>query len=161
MANKDANTGIAKRIVPVFNDDLLRDMGSFAELDKYFEAAGVNVENFAEYGTGFTVLKNLDALCDVPLVFVQWREADGDFGTFVVAHVITQHGAKYVIPNGSVKSGLAAQLLSVTSARLRRGANESAARAGLFAPNGLVRSSYDYTDADGKTHPAVTYYIAE
>ena len=165
MANQKTETTVAKRETPVFDDNMLAAIDpatAWAELDALFAGAGVTVESIENYGTGFKVCKNASILVGVPFVFLQWREATGDYGTFIVAHIVTQDGRKLVLPNGSMKSGLGAQLANVTAKRIESGISPEKASAGLFAPNGLVESRYDYADpTTGELRPAVTYNIAE
>lgn len=102
-----------------------------------------------ELGDGFKLLENKDQLNGVGFIAVNWDFHQGDHGEFVTVKVMTEDGQKYIVNDGS--SGIRDQLMAYTA--------KSGKQAGMFCRKGLRRSDYTYTDDDGKTKPAKTYYI--
>lgn len=134
----------------------LRELSSFQDAIKLAqETLGAEVISSTDLGDGFALLKDeeKDGLIGKPCMFVTWRFADGDYGEFVSAHVMVELGkdkyAKYIINDGS--TGICAQLRDLTD-------RQPDSRM-LFAPKGLRRSDFTYTDGDGKSKPAHTYYV--
>lgn len=139
-------------------DDALRDITDWDSAVAIMEAAGVEIESFSDYGSGFTV-ENKKRLVGVPFFIAEWRFNVSDLNDdgFVSASVLTKAGEKWIINDGS--SGIRAQLQSVTRARIAR--KNLTPQNGLLVPGGLTRSDYDYTDEKGKTIPATTYYLSD
>lgn len=106
-----------------------------------------------ELGNGFAILDKKDSLIGVPCVFMSWNFNEGDFGPFVSAQVAARSESggvrKLIVNDGS--TGIYAQLSAYTKRTGKMG--------GLMARAGLTRSDYEYTDSEGKTRPASTFYI--
>lgn len=151
-AQQEKSTDVA---VPDFSDDELRSISS---LEDIATLVGGQVVNATErLGTGFSIADADDKarLCGVPLVFLSWTFNQGDHGVFCSAYVVElsktgQVVNKWIVNDGSMKSGIAAQLLN---------ARESGVDRGLFVPNGLRRSDYTFTGTDGSESPATTFYL--
>lgn len=155
--------GVAKRAPkPVaYDDDVLSSIDGYAQavaLAKSDSSTG-ELESFADYGNGFTVLPTDEKarLVKVPFVALAWAFHDGDNGEFVSVTIVTKTGEKLILNDGS--TGIRDQLRKVTDKRTARGADEVKATAGLVCPNGLRRSDYEYHDANGVVKNATTYYI--
>lgn len=153
--NSDGNKNSGKEIaLPDISDSDLRNLTSLEDIQR---VVGGKVENAADYGNGFSILEDKARLCDVPIVFLAWSRHEGDHGDFVSAYCteLNKQGqivGKWIVNDGSMKSGLARQLLDMTE--------KEGIQRGLFVPNGLRRSDYKYTDeATGEVKPATTYYI--
>lgn len=139
-----------------FDDDQLK---SITTMDEALAALGsvTDVADWADFGTGFNVLKNKDNLVGVPFVVLEWRfnhskEFDQEY---VAAVVMDEKNNKHILVDGS--TGVCAQLRTVTDAKIADGLPYP--QAGLIVRNGLTRS--DYTkEVDGKEIAASTYYLA-
>ena len=145
----------------VFTDSILASMGSWEETLAVFEGAGVGIESIEDYGSGFKLLNDKSRLVGVPLLVIEWRftaskkyvNDAGEPSEFVSAMVITKHGDRYILNDGS--TGIAAQLRMVQDQRTAKG--HSNPQVGLMVADGLTRS--EYLNADGV--PGVTFYLAE
>jgi len=145
----------------VFTDGILASMATWDEALAVFEGAGVGIESIEDYGSGFKLLNDKNRLVGVPLLVIEWRftaskkytNDAGEPAEFVSAMVITKHGDRYIINDGS--TGIAAQLRMVQNQREAK--NHANPQAGLLVEDGLKRS--EYTNADGV--PGVTYYLSE
>lgn len=129
---------------------------SFDEAVKLGEDTYGNVLDASqELGDGFAVLSTNDKgrLMNTPMFLVSWDFHKSDVGEakeFVSIHAITKDGQKYIINDGS--SGIYAQLREFTDEHDGR-------KGSFFVPRGLRESTYDYTDANGKTSKATTFYL--
>lgn len=141
----------------VFSDDELHDITDWNSGLSLLERSGMAGENFSDYGTGFKVVDK-DNLKGVPLMILEWRFNNGDFGEFVSATAVAKDGRKVIINDGS--TGIAAQLRRVTDTRVKN--NHPNPQAALLVENGLTRSDYTYTDPKTQEQKAaVTYYLSE
>jgi hypothetical protein len=140
----------------VFTDQALSNIDGFEAAMAALEDAGVGYESISDYGTGFTVIDK-ERLVGVPFVALEWRFNASDMSEagFVSVAVVTKHGEKFVINDGS--TGIREQLQNITALRATR--NHKTPQAGLLVPGGLTVSSYTYTDDKGKQIPARTYYL--
>lgn len=112
-----------------------------------------------ELGDGYDLLKDKNRLVGVPVLFVQWDIRVGDYenngvkSEYVSAHVAVQTTRglqRYIVNDGS--TGMSQQLVDYS--------NRTGQFGGLYAPRGLRKSEYEYTDpATGKVTPAETFYI--
>ena len=145
----------------VFTDNILATMTDFNSAVEIFQTAGVSVESFDDYGTGFKVTEK-ERLIGVPMVLVEWRFNAGKYGeNFVSVAAVTKHGDKVIFNDGS--TGIRAQLEMVTEQRI--GKSHPTPQAGLLVENGLTRSDYevDLPNAKGEIvpTPASTFYLAQ
>lgn len=147
----------------VFGNDILANIADFDSAQKMFESAGVAVENFEDYGTGFKILDDKNRLVHVPLFLVEWRFNEGKYGdSFVSIAAVSKHGDKFIINDGS--TGIRDQLRLVTQQRIAK--KHPTPQAGLLVNDGLRRSDYEVDLPDPKTGelkptPASTFYLAE
>lgn len=139
-----------------FTNDELRSLNTLEDISTILGGQVVNAAD--EMGNGFTIMEKeqKDRLCGVPLVILSWSVNVGDHGLFVSAYVaeLNKQGqvvGKWIVNDGSMKSGLGQQLKELT--------DEKGMVRGLFVPNGLRRSDYEYTNDKGETAPTSTYYI--
>jgi len=98
-------------------------------------------------------------------LFIFWtrsRPESESFGQpYVMVKGITRDGTKFRFSDGSLKSGLAAQLVTIWKDRVAAG--HPAPNAGLHLPRGLTASTYKTTNTVNGvqvTTDATTYYIA-
>ena len=138
------------------NDEVLRDVRSFEDAIALLAGAGVAVVDYSEeYGDGFTLLKGNDdkqKLVNEPFVILGIKLATGDYGDgeeFAILHVVTKSNQKFILVDGG--SGICAQAIAM----IDRGHS-----AGVYVPNGLRRSDYEYVDEKGKRSPASTFYLS-
>lgn len=109
-----------------------------------------------EIGSGFAQLDNKDRLVDTTFIILSFSINDGDFRDaegfqqkFVSLRVVAQTGEKYWFTDGS--TGISRQLRDYVEMGGRK--------AGLLVKNGLRKSEYTFTDANGNEQPAKTYYL--
>lgn len=145
-----------------FSDDVLAGIDSFDAALAALASEGVQPETMDDYGTGFKVCNDKDRLIKVPFVILSWKFNQGDFGLFVSAEIVTKHGEKFILNDGS--TGIKDQLVMVEEQRRKRG--HPTPNAGLLVEGGLTRSDYKTMIPDGKTgelveSAATTYYLAE
>lgn len=160
MATKNAVVKSAK-----FSDEELSSVKSFE--DALATVASVSegvLEQIGDYGNGFIVLKDKDALVGVPFIVMAWTFHPSEFKDennlpteFVSAYVVTKNDEKWVLNDGS--TGIRDQLAKVTSKRIESGDEVNAFR-GLACPQGLSKSEYTYVDDKGREIPAKTYYLS-
>lgn len=133
------------------NTDALASIQSFDDALALLASAGVSINSTEEYGDGFKILANADKdrLVKLPFIVLGMKFPTGDHGEFVVMHIVTKSGEKWIVTDGS--TGIYKQ------AALYAGKGKTA---GLLVPDGLIRSDYKYTDNEGKETPATTYYLS-
>jgi hypothetical protein len=158
MVAPDQPTTNAEIALPDFTDSDLRNLST---LDDIKTILGGEVANASDYGNGFSILEDASRLCGNPLMILSWKQHDGDHGPFVSAMVLelSKVGAivgKWIVNNGSMKSGLARQLVDLTE--------KDKVSKGLYVPNGLRRSDYVVDIADPETgeikpKQSTTFYI--
>lgn len=135
-----------------FTNEELRSVSSWDEAISLIQSRGEIRFAHDIMGDGFALLDDKTKLIGVPLVFVEWRFSEGDYGTFVSARVFAkeQNGfARYIINDGGL--GIRAQLEEVTETQKITG--------GLAIKKGLRVSEYEYVDDKGEIRPAKTFYI--
>lgn len=96
-----------------FSTEELRNITTFDDaVNAAAEKHGV-VEDFAEeYGSGFAVVDK-EIFVNKPLVLLEWRFTDGDFGDkFVSAVVVAKDGSKGIVNDGS--TGIRDQLEQIS-----------------------------------------------
>jgi len=109
-----------------------------------------------EIGSGFVQMAK-HTLLEVPFAILtinfpksdKFTGPDGAPVHFAAINLVTQDGRKGWLVDGG--TGIYAQLDEWCMRTNRHG--------GLMVRRGLRESRYDYTDADGKTSEAVTYYL--
>jgi hypothetical protein len=130
-------------VIPdMFDEDALRAIASFDDaLALTREYLGEIEEADQVLGDGFSVLKQDDKgrLVGVPLILMEWNFYPGDYGSdFVAVRIAARNEngtiGKYILNDGS--TGIATML--------RRYADRTGKRGGLFVKHGLSVSEYDY-----------------
>lgn len=139
-----------------FSKNALAKISSLQDALDALAEIGANVEDFADYGDGFSVVKDKNTLAGKPFVIMHWAFKEGTFGAFVICQIVTESGEKLVLMDGS--TGILEQLQNVTEARKRNGLANG--QFGLIVRNGLRVSNYTY-ESEGKIVPASTWYLAE
>lgn len=112
-------------------------------------------------GTGTTRQK--EDLVKVPFLIGHIKFFKGDFGPAVALTAVDTSNAEFVFVDGS--TGVYRQVVNhlhnhgMLDKKIENpDSQEYDVR--LLCANGLRVSTYTYTDADGKTKPASTYYVA-
>lgn len=143
-----------------WNDVRLANVGSFQDALAEAKLAG-QVENFDDYGTGFSMVDKSELL-GLDFLILEWQRRKSDFKQdYVFVTAVTSDDRKVMFSDGSMTSGLASQLEMVAEQRASRGVPEHLQRMNLYIPRGLDASDYMYFDeAVGKDIPARTYYLA-
>ncbi len=143
-----------------WTDSRLAHVGTFAEALAEASLAGI-VEDFSEYGTGFSMIDKSELL-GVDFLILEWARRAGDFkNDYVFVTAVTKDDRKVMFSDGSIISGLAAQLEMVAEQRAARGVANDKLRLGLKVTGGLDASDYTYHDPQlDKDVPARTYYLA-
>jgi hypothetical protein len=93
--------------------------------------------------------KEKGRLVGVPFFLLNWRQNEGDFGSFWSLIIVTKADEKLVLNDGS--TGIGAQMDAIA---------ESGNTKAIYVKKGLRVSKYEYEDP--KTHerkPAATYYL--
>lgn len=160
-----------------FNDDSIVGNDQLNAIQSYDEAldllglagvSGDDIQSFLEWDTNPYQPVDKAELVGKPMLIVQWRFIAGDFGGFTVVHAIVRlgNGTDWFVMFTDGSTGICEQLNELTNARLAALAKDGADASKLPRPQngalvrgGLVASNYEYTDADGKQHPATTYYL--
>lgn len=157
MSNaKETTTNKGAEITPVVPEYRNSDLQAIASFE---DALALIREQFGDegvvaadqvIGNGFAILDNKDHLIGVPFAMVKWHFYEGKYDNSVAAVLlVTSDGRKYLMNDGS--TGVCKQL--------REYSDETGRFGGLVARKGLTRSDYEYTDSEGKTTDAQTYYI--
>lgn len=150
--------------VPTTEIERLISKDQFASVASWDDALALARETYGElmssdqFGDGFTMLDNKDKLLDNPFLILDSSVTDskeftrnGEPAAFVAMRVVTKGGDKFIVIDGS--TGLCNQLIEWRTKTGRRG--------GFVCMHGLRKSEYTYTDPNGDTSPATTYYLDE
>lgn len=140
----------------VFSDTDLRGITSFEDaLRLAAEKYGSVIDAADEIGSGFVMLDDKDKLVNEPFVIISYtfpegdfRNDDGELSHFAVMRVVTKHGDRFVVTDGS--HGIYSQLDEFYVRSGRKG--------GLLVGGGLRKSTYE-TEINGVMQPATTYYL--
>lgn len=140
-----------------FSDEQLSSIESFDDVTALLAAEGITLDSADEVlGNGFTILDKDEKgmLVGIPLVCLSWQFNAGDNGEFVSINIVAKMPgnvvpSKFVVNDGS--TGIRDQLKAYS--------NKTGKFAGLTVKRGFRRSDYPYTDADGKTRTATTFYL--
>lgn len=138
---------------PMFTTAQLQGIDGFADAAQALrEQFGDDiVSSFdAKDDDGFAVCSDKSVLVGKPFILLQWTFREGDHGAYVSINIVTEDGAKLILNDGS--KGIFAQLSNLSAETGRVG--------GGLAPAGLKRSDYTYTDADGNSKNATTFYLS-
>jgi hypothetical protein len=129
-----------------YSDEELRSVKDYASaLALVTETMGAvqNLEEF-EIGNGFRILDDKDKsrLVGVSFIMLSIQFNSGDFGEFASVTLVTQHGDRIVMNDGS--TGIYAQLRDVV---------KSGRYGGIAVPRGLRVSEYKTCKECGKPRP--------
>lgn len=139
----------------VFSENALRAIDSFeAALKLASDAHGGVVDAAQEMGDGFSLITDLKPFIGVPVVLLEWTFRDGDFGTYVSIRFVAR------TQGGGVVKGIYNDGSTGIMAQLHKYSEETGRSGGLATKNGFRVSEYTYTDNNGNTRPASTWYIA-
>jgi hypothetical protein len=139
----------------VFSENALRSLDSFeAAMALAQEVHGSLADAANELGDGFSLITDLKPFINVPVVILEWTFRDGDFGTYVSLRFVAR------MQGGGVVKGIYNDGSTGIMAQLQKYSEESGRSGGLVTRNGFRVSEYTYTDQDGNTRPASTWYIA-
>lgn len=139
-----------------FSDAELRGISSFEDALRLAEEKyGDVIDAAEEIGSGFVMLDNKDKLVGEPFVILSFAFPEGDFldengnpGHYAVVRLVTKHGDRLVLTDGS--HGIYQQLEDFHIRSGRTG--------GLLVSGGLRKSEYK-TEVNGVMQRAVTYYL--
>lgn len=130
-------------------------------------AAGITLDDTADIIVDEWPEIDKQELVNMPFVLANWtlsRSESEVYGTpFLTFRGVTASGRKFRFSDGSFKSGLAAEVMEITTKRLDAGSKTP--NAGLIVSSGLTASEYDVEIPDPKdpnktiTIQATTYYI--
>lgn len=139
-----------------FSDAELRGISSFEDALRLAEEKyGSIIDAAEEIGSGFVMVDNKDKLVGEPFVILSFSFPEGDFldengnpGHYAVVRLVTKHGDRLVLTDGS--HGIYQQLEDFHIRSGRTG--------GLLVNGGLRKSEYK-TEVNGVMQRAVTYYL--
>lgn len=143
-------------VTPQFSNDDLREIDSFeSALNLLGATLGAESIDDAseELGNGFELIEDKKQLVGTTMVLLSWRFPESDKGAegyFAAVQAVTKDGRKVIFNDGS-STGIYRQLRDY-SARTGK-------YAGLVVRRGLRESTYPYTDSNGRTSQATTYYL--
>ncbi|ARK07692.1 hypothetical protein Toil_gp09 [Rhodococcus phage Toil] len=159
MASKAVDTQVSDEAKAVVLQSFsIADLAQIQSFDDAFALAQdrfVTIISSEELGDGFT-LTDKSELIGTEMLILAWRLQDKEdqtkkFGQpWVIVRAVTRDNRKVVFTDGS--TGVRDQLIGIQSLSDRTG--------GIHALNGLRVSTYDYTDNQGVTKEANTFYIA-
>jgi hypothetical protein len=116
-------------------DEQLREVRTFADALALAAEAYGNVQTITEFelGSGFKILPDRDKsrLIGVSLIILHYQFNEGEFGEFVSVMLVTMHGDRLVLNDGS--TGIYAQLCDVA---------KTGRFGGIAIPRGLRVSGY-------------------
>jgi|ERR1041385_275526 hypothetical protein len=129
-----------------FKDDELRAVTSFEDAMALLVQTYGGVESITDFelGNGFKIATDdeKNRLVGVSFIILHFQFNEGDYGDFVSVTLVTQHGDRIVLNDGS--TGIYEQLKDV--ARTGR-------YGGIAVPHGLRKSEYDTCPDCGKPRP--------
>lgn len=134
------------------NTEALSGVKSFEDALALLAEAGIAPVSSDDYGDGFALLKDKNLLLNREFLIMEFRIVPSDKfeGEFVVVHLVTDKGEKYIMTDGS--TGIKDQLVEIA----RRGRTN-----GIHCKSGLTKSDYTHTnETTGEQTAATTYYIA-
>lgn len=139
-----------------FSDTELRGITSYEDALRLVETKYGDVVDAAdEIGSGFVLLSDKNKLVGEPFVILSLNFIEGDYRNdlgektyYVAARVVTKHGDRFVLIDGS--AGIYIQL---DDWHVRSGRS-----GGMVVSGGLRKSEYE-TEINGQMQPATTYYL--
>lgn len=159
------------KVVEVFegmNSDLvstsdLNKLTSISEAIELLGLSGISAEereSFLQWDTNPWEPVEKEKLVGLTLFLAQWRFIAGSYGEFVVVNAFAElgNGTTWQVLFSDGSNGIYSQLKELTARRMKE--NHAFPQNGALVKGGLVRSDYEYTDAEGKTAPASTYYLS-
>lgn len=151
----DTETAVAVQRDHVLTDEMLRNITSFADLQKLFTDGDAVSLDISQFGTGFTIADGnaKRSLVGQDLAIVAWKFTDGNFGEFVTLFAVTAVGARWIINDGS--AGIYKQMRGIAE-----NLPQTDRQVVIRCPKGLTVSEYTYVDDKGEETPARTFYLA-
>lgn len=129
-----------------YDSDTMRELSSFDEAVRLATEAYGPIDDAADLGDGFALLKEEDKrrLVGIPLLFLEWNFYPGDYGSmFVAIRMVARNKdggvSKYIVNDGS--TGIADQLAAYTKRTGKSG--------GLMVRQGFRVSEYTYCELCG------------
>lgn len=118
------------------------------DIERYFQAQGLELSYGQEISDGYEILENKDRLISTTFIIVDWHKFDSaEFNQeATTVRLMTMTGEKLRISDGS--TGIHAQLDEIYRARVDAG--HPMPNAGVVVKNGLTKSEYWVSIADGK-----------
>lgn len=152
------------------NDADLAGIKSFDDALALLTELGATPVKVSDYGTGFNVIDDKNALVGVPFIILSMFQREGDYAGdgYVSIEVVTKHGDKYVVNDGS--TGIAKQIRGIVAAREADGVPNP--DAGIYVEHGLTRSDYYRNEITGEIKskrpdgagkewvPGTTFYLS-
>lgn len=152
MAKKEIVTQEEKAEVVIKPADSISavDTMTAEEYQEWLALEGIALEEF-DGGSEWELVGDKDTLLNRAFIIARLRFTDNEKGKFVsVCAYAAPDGKKIVFNDGG--TGIYQQLLAFVKKHNRT--------TGIRCSNGLRVSRYDYTDDEGVTRDAATYYIA-
>jgi hypothetical protein len=139
---------------PVFSTTQLQEIKSFDDALALLANSGMELSSIKDYGDGFEVLDK-SRFVNRKFIIIDYKIVDAEkstYGTeFAVVRIVTVDGVKALLTDGSVKSGLCNQIMTL---------RDQGVTGGVMCEDGLIVSEYDYVDENGERTPAKTYYFS-
>lgn len=130
------------------DEQAIDQVKSFAELAHLMAAAGMTAVGANDAFNGGFQLVDKASMKDIPHIVMDWKFSQGRYNEdFVIVRGMTEDDRKVVYNDGS--TGIRQQLKDYEKAHGKRPIHSM----------GLRESTYEYTDANGITGPATTWYI--
>lgn len=102
-------------------DEIAKGFQSWEDVKQYFQSEQIEISTGLEITDGFVLLEEGDKSKFVrqPLMILDWRFFDGEFGEAVTFRFMTPDGQKYRGNDGS--TGIKDQLKQITATRIKEG----------------------------------------
>lgn len=129
------------------DDDVVKSFTSWDDIQTYFASEGIAVSTGLEISDGFVLLDEGEKkrFVNVPLMIIDWRFFDGDFGEAVTFRFMTSEGGKFRGNDGS--TGIYQQLKDLTKTREAEG--HKAPTQACAVRKGFQESEYTIDKRDG------------
>lgn len=152
--------------------DVVQSFRTPEDIQNYFASQGFVLSFGEEISDGYERLENKERLVSQPFIIIDWNVfwSEEYQNEAVTIRLMTNTGEKFRIADGS--TGIKAQLDEVT--KVRQGQTDKLPNAGLVVKEGLTKSEYWVSKADGRAmsqreaeetpaelkRKATTYYLS-
>lgn len=128
-------------------EEVVKGFTSFDDARAYFQSEGIEVSTGLEISDGFVLLDEGEKTRFVgqPLLFIDWRFYDGEFGEAVTFRFMAADGGRFRGNDGS--TGIKDQLKEITAIREKEG--HKAPTQALAVRKGFQESTYYVHKDDG------------